>query len=302
MSRLARSSGVCTLPDAAAGPLGEARDRCARLLAAAASSSDPRLRAAAARDERCHPALRTRLRADPDPQVRWAPPAAAEAMASDREASVRLAAAQCPQTSARTLRRLAADRDVCGAPGCGGQSSRRWVAVGAAGRAVVADNSAHRSGGTSPTRLCRWLRRLASDPSTDARAAVGRNRSTPPDVLDALCAGEGYYPAGAVAANPSAWPDTLRRLARDGVNLEGIAANASCPSDVLDDVALGRCMHEQKCDNDACQRDADASRCVVYAGVLDNPSTDWGLKSHLDAYYSDDLDMQIAAGHHRETP
>lgn len=78
------------------------------------------------------------------------------------------------------------------------------------------------------------LTSLAGDSKAGVRMAVARNVNTPTRVLDALAESRDSDVRNSVASNPNASPEMLERLSRgNGFTMSAVAANPSAPQDVI---------------------------------------------------------------------
>ena len=197
-------------------------DRPMAALACLTCYGDPGLQGHVARYPQCSPGLLAVLATQPRLEVRdhvaghpRCPTRVLERFATDQDEDVRCLAAQHRRTPPAALEGLARD-------------ASEYV------RLEVAENPA------APTRA---LERLARDGNPygelDIRRAVAANPRCPGDVLDTLTSLGGAVTL-AVCANPATSAQTLTRLAASVghlLELREIAANPSCPGDVLSDMS-----------------------------------------------------------------
>ena len=320
VARIQRGAAVCGSARADAARLAPMlRGGCVQTLAAAATSSDPSARAAAAGHRLTHPAWRRRLRSDTDATVRWAPPTAeaCEQMSQEPCPGVRTVAAACESCPPRVLASLVTDRD---------EKVRRAAArnehtpISALRKRIArGDLVVARAAASNPSTPTDMLVKLSSrtDPeiraavaahlstpgdvlaelssSTDPkiRAAVAAHLSTPSEILEALAADSDWRVLPHVAANLRTPVSALRRLGINADGLERLVSNPNCPTDILESVASGSCRHDVRCDGDECQWNG-VDREDVLAGILINPSTPATLIESLYEFNIDSPEMLFA--------
>ena len=307
-ARCSRASPFCASPPVGLMPRG----RCAQMFAElSAEQLGGALRGGALTQRTRPPSERQRLRSDPDPAVRWAPPAsvAAAAMAGDGDSAVRALVAADSGCPKRALRPLASDSD---------SAVRSSVAANTSCPARLLDKLAldahpavRSTVAANPNSEARTLAALASDSDSAVRSSVAANTSCPASTLAALAADDDFAVRTVVAGNTSCPPETLSRLAASktygshdievfdrlagnpsatpetlraaasivagGTFAERLAQNPACPFDLLEHLAFSTCMHkEPPCDDDECRWDDDEDRTAVLAAVLSNPGSSEG--------------------------
>ena len=298
-ARCARTSPLCApLPPAGA----KSRGRCAQMFAElSAGHLGGALRGGALTQRTCAPPQRQRLRNDPDPAVRWAPPAsaAAAAMAGDGDAFVREVVAAYSGCPERALRLLASDND---------SAVRRAVAANLFCSARLLDKLAsddddrvRRAVAANASCLSGTLAGLASDNDDRVRRAVAANASCLSGTLAGLASDDDDGVLVCLAGNPSAAPETLREIALSGELAESLSKNPACPLDLLEQMAHSTCMHRDPCVGDTCRWGDNEDRAAVLAGVLSNPGSSEGggwLRYYIEgtlAADGQDVDAQIAS-------
>ena len=157
-----------------------------------------------------------------------------------------------------------------------------------------------------PRRLQRFipsdvLAELSTSADVGVRSAVAAHPASPPEILEALAANSDYWVLAALAGNPCTPASALRRFGIDGVDLEALAANPNCPAEILEGIAAGSCMHDVRCDGDACQWEG-VDREDVLAGILMNPSTPATLIESLYNRNIDSYEMPFAVVHAETDP